>query len=188
MFVLPIKLTYKAKLQMTVQAYPELTLSFQWANPRKDVAWAGHRSALPRHVAARAIKHAAAHPLAAAKRAADKVGVQAAEITVRVVDAEEGRALNQQYRGKDYATNVLTFDYALSPVLLADLVLCAPVLEREALEQGKDLRAYYVHLLVHGTLHAMGYDHEHSQQEAARMETLEALILQGLGIANPYEA
>jgi probable rRNA maturation factor len=105
-----------------------------------------------------------------------------------VVDSDEGRALNQQYRGKDYATNVLTFNYALFPVLLADLVLCAPVLVREALEQGKDLRAHDVHMLVHGTLHAMGYDHEHSQQDAQRMEALEVQILQGLELPNPYEA
>jgi probable rRNA maturation factor len=112
--------------------------------------------------------------------------IEAAEITVRVVDSEEGRALNLQYRAKDYATNVLTFDYAISPVLCADLVLCAPVLAREAEEQGKDLRAHWVHLLVHGTLHAMGHDHEHSQKDAAKMEALEVLILQGLGIGNPY--
>ena len=167
---------------MNPQAYPELTLSLQWANPRKDAGFAAHRLALPRHVVTRAIKHAIAKGQSAGVR------LQAAEITVRIVDAEEGRALNQQYRAKDYATNVLTFDYALSPVLLADLVLCAPVVAGEAAEQGKDLRAHYVHLLAHGTLHAMGYDHEHSQKDAARMEALEVLILQGLGYANPYEA
>ncbi len=167
---------------MTARAYPELQLSLQWANPK---AMAAHRALLPRHVVTRAIKHALAHPIAG--RSA-KMAVQAAEITVRVVGSEEGRALNQQYRGKDYATNVLTFDYAVAPVLLADLVLCAPVLEREAVEQSKDLRAHSMHLLVHGTLHAMGYDHEHSQQAAAKMEALEVLILQGLGVANPYEA
>ena len=149
------------------------------------MAFAAHRAALPRHLVAKAIKHALKHGLAALP---SKVALQAAEMTVRVVDAEEGRALNQQYRAKDYATNVLTFDYALAPVLLADLVLCAPVLARESAEQGKDLQAHWVHLLVHGTLHAMGYDHEHSQQEAQRMEALEVLILQGLGVANPYEA
>lgn len=170
---------------MNPQAYPELTLSLQWANPRKDASFAVHRLALPRHLVVKTLKHTLKHGLAALPT---KVALQAAEITVRVVDADEGRALNQQYRAKDYATNVLTFDYALSPVLSADLVLCAPVLAREALEQGKDLRAHGVHLLVHGTLHAMGYDHEHSQIDAKRMEALEVLILQGLGIANPYEA
>jgi probable rRNA maturation factor len=163
------------------QAYPELSLSLQWANPSKDVAWQAYRLALPRHAAARAIRHTLAKGQTAA------MGLQAAEITVRVVDSTEGQALNRQYRGKDYATNVLTFDYAVSPVLSADLVLCAPVLAREAAEQGKELRAHYLHLLVHGTLHAMGYDHEHSQADAARMEALEVSILQGLGQANPYE-
>ncbi len=171
---------------MNAQAYPELTLSLQWANPRKDTAFAAHRLALPRHLVMKAVKHALAHPLAKARAA--KTPLQAAEITVRIVDAEEGRALNQQYRARDYATNVLTFDYALSPVLLADLVLCAPVIALEVAQQAKDLRAHWVHLLVHGTLHAMGYDHEHSQKDAARMEALEVLILQGLGYANPYEA
>ena len=170
---------------MNRQAYPELTLSLQWANPRKDVTFAAHRTALPRHLVAKAIKHALKQGLAALPA---KTKVQAAEITVRVVDSEEGRALNQQYRVRDYATNVLTFDYALSPVLLADLVLCAPVIALEADQQSKDLRAHWVHLLVHGTLHAMGYDHEQSQQDATRMEALEVLILQGLGVANPYEA
>lgn len=167
---------------MTARAYPELTLSLQWANPK---AMATHRALLPRHVVTRALKHALGHPVAGS---AAKKAVQAAEITVRVVDSEEGQALNLHYRGKDYATNVLTFDYALLPVLLADLVLCAPVLEREAAEQSKDLQAHYVHLLVHGTLHAMGYDHEQSQLDATKMEALEVLILRGLGIDSPYEA
>ncbi len=173
---------------MNLQAYPELTLSLQWANPRKDTAFTAHRLALPRHAVTRAIKHTIVHPLALIKGHQANSRAHAAEITVRIVDAVEGQALNRQYRAKDYATNVLTFDYALSPVLSADLVLCAPVLAREAAEQGKDLRAHYIHLLVHGTLHAMGYDHEHSQTGAARMEALEVLILQGLGVVNPYEA
>ena len=83
-----------------------------------------------------------------------------AQIAVRIVGTDEGRPLNLQYRGKDYATNVLTFDYAREPVVSADLVLCAPVVEREAQEQGKTLAAHYAHLLVHGALHAQGYDHE----------------------------
>jgi len=167
---------------MMAQAYPELQLSLQWANPQTR---ARHRALVPRHAVARAIKHALAHPT---QGPSPQKAVQAAQVTVRVVDSTEGQALNLQYRGKDYATNVLTFDYALSPVLLADLVLCAPVLEREAAEQSKSLRAHYVHLLVHGTLHAMGYDHEHSHRDAQRMEALEAFILNGLGVANPYEA
>ena len=109
-----------------------------------------------------------------------------AQIAVRVVGEAEGRALNRQYRGKDYATNVLTFDYTREPVVSADLVLCAPVLEREAREQGKTLEAHYAHLLVHGTLHAQGYDHEISEREALVMEALEVLLLGALGFPNPY--
>lgn len=109
-----------------------------------------------------------------------------AEITVRIVGLEEGRALNRDYRRKDYATNVLTFDYAREPVVCADLVLCGPVVEREAAEQGKTLEAHYAHLLVHATLHAQGYDHETDERDALEMEALEVLLLQSLGFDNPY--
>ncbi len=109
-----------------------------------------------------------------------------AEIAVRIVGAEEGQALNRQYRGKDYATNVLTFDYTRAPVVAADLVLCAPVVEREAKEQGKSLEAHYAHLLVHGTLHAQGYDHETGERDALEMEALEILLMGALGYPNPY--
>ena len=109
-----------------------------------------------------------------------------AEIAVRIVGAEEGQALNRQYRGKDYATNVLTFDYTRAPVVAADLVLCAPVVEREAKEQGKSLEAHYAHLLVHGTLHAQGYDHETGEGDALEMEALEILLMGALGYPNPY--
>ncbi|WBY03640.1 rRNA maturation RNase YbeY [Ramlibacter tataouinensis] len=109
-----------------------------------------------------------------------------AEIAVRIVGETEGRALNRQYRRKDYATNVLTFDYAREPVVSADLVLCAPVVAREARELGKPLEAHYAHLLVHGTLHAQGYDHETNEQEALEMEALEILLLGSLGYPNPY--
>ncbi len=109
-----------------------------------------------------------------------------AEIAVRIVGEDEGRALNRQYRGKDYATNVLTFDYARQPVVAADLVLCGPVVEREASEQGKPLEAHYAHLLVHGTLHAQGYDHETDEHDALEMEALEILLLGMLGVPNPY--
>ena len=112
--------------------------------------------------------------------------VRPAEIAVRIVGSEEGQALNRQYRDKDYATNVLTFDYAREPVVAADLVLCAPVVEREAHEQGKTLEAHYAHLMVHGTLHAQGYDHDGGDLEAAEMEALEVLLLGALGYANPY--
>ncbi len=108
------------------------------------------------------------------------------EIAVRIVGEDEGRALNLQYRGKDYATNVLTFDYTRTPVVAADLVLCGPVVAREAAEQGKTLQAHYAHLLVHGTLHAQGWDHETSERDALAMETAEILLLGALGYANPY--
>ncbi len=132
---------------------------------------ARHRAALPRHAVTRAIRHALAED---------------AEITVRIVGEEEGRALNKAYRKKDYATNVLTFDYAQAPVVVADLVLCAPVVAREAKEQGKTLAAHYTHLLVHGTLHAQGWDHETSAADAEEMEAHEVAILAGLGLSNPY--
>ena len=109
-----------------------------------------------------------------------------AEITVRIVDTEEGQKLNLAYRKKDYATNVLTFDYQQEPTVVADLVLCAPVVEREALEQGKTLEEHYAHLLVHGTLHAQGWDHETSEEDAQEMEDYETAILQELGYPDPY--
>ena len=108
------------------------------------------------------------------------------EIAVRIVGEDEGRALNLQYRGKDYATNVLTFDYTRQPVVAADLVLCGPVVAREAIEQGKTLQAHYAHLLVHGTLHAQGWDHETSAADADEMEAYETAIMQELGFVNPY--
>ncbi|HEY0202428.1 MAG TPA: rRNA maturation RNase YbeY [Burkholderiaceae bacterium] len=147
---------------------PKLALSLQFA--RFDGA-AVHRAALPRHRVARWMAWALARD---------------GEVAVRIVDEAEGRALNHQFRGKDYATNVLTFDYAQSPVVMADLVLCAPVVAREAAEQGKPLQAHYAHLLVHGTLHAQGYDHETSERDALEMEALEILLLETLGFGNPY--
>lgn len=110
-----------------------------------------------------------------------------AQLTVRFVDEEEGRALNRGFRGKDYATNVLTFAYAEhddDPVS-ADIVLCCPVVEREAREQGKPLEAHYAHLLVHGALHAQGYEHE-DDTEAEEMEAIETETLLALGFADPY--
>lgn len=147
---------------------PALTFSLQFA--RFDGV-AQHRAALPRHKVMRWVRHALASD---------------AEITVRIVDTEEGQQLNRAYREKDYPTNVLTFDYAQEPVILADLVLCAPVVEREAREQNKSLQEHYAHLLVHGTLHAQGWDHETSEQDAQEMEAYETEILRGLGFTDPY--
>ena len=108
-----------------------------------------------------------------------------AEFTVRLVDSEEGRELNNAYRGKDYATNVLTFVYEQEPVCQGDLVLCAPVVKREAEEQGKSVEAHYAHLVVHGVLHLQGYDHE-DENEALAMEAVEAHIVKKLGYPDPY--
>ena len=145
-----------------------LTLSLQFGKlPDAEL----HRAALPRHKVARWIRHALAN---------------AADITVRIVDAPEAQDLNRSYRGKDYATNVLTFDYSRAPLVHADLVLCASVVAREALAQGKSLQAHYAHLIVHGTLHAQGWDHETSLADARAMEAPEVALLAGLGFGNPY--
>ena len=144
-------------------SHPPLQLSLQFADP-------AHRGLLPRHRVARCLRAALQSD---------------AELTVRIVGEEEGRALNRDHRGKDYATNVLTFAYEQSPVVLADLVLCAPVVEREAAAAGIDIPAHYAHLLVHGTLHAQGWDHLRAA-EARRMEAREGAIMLALGFADPY--
>ncbi len=114
-----------------------------------------------------------------------------AEITFRIVDAEEGQTLNREYRGKDYATNVLTFtfDEDMPDIpglpLMGDIVLCAPVVEREAAEQGIALEAHYCHLVVHGVLHLQGFDHL-EEAEAEAMEALESQIVISLGYDDPY--
>ena len=141
----------------------ELNLSLQQPDAR-------HRAHLPRHRVMRWLRAALEGP---------------AEITVRIVDAEEGQALNREYRQRDYATNVLTFDYQHEPVVVADLVLCAPVVEREAAEMGLPVADHYAHLLVHGALHAQGHDHE-EDEEAEAMESREREILKGLGLHDPY--
>jgi probable rRNA maturation factor len=144
----------------------KLNLSVQYADPRlKDT--------LPR---------------ADIRRWAQAALFAPAELAIRFVDAEEGRALNREYRGKDYATNVLTFAYTEdedAETTQADIILCTDVLLREAEEQGITVPAHAAHLIVHGVLHAQGYDHE-DDEEAAEMEGLETEILAGLGIADPY--
>ena len=142
---------------------PALQLSLQFAD-------AQHRSHLPRHFVARCIRAALAHP---------------GQITVRIVGAEEGQMLNREYRQQDHATNVLTFDYQHAPIVMADLILCAPVVAQEAKEQRIPLAAHYAHLLVHGTLHAQGFDHL-QDADAMRMEVRESEIMLALGYADPY--
>ena len=156
-------------------APPHLTLSVQRALEGEDKANAPRKNQIRRW--ARAALH------------------EDAEVTVRLVGEEEGRMLNRQYRGKDYATNVLSFAYdegeampaggADTARLSGDLVLCVPVVIREALEQGKTPDAHFAHLVVHGMLHLQGYEHE-AEADAERMEGLETEILRGLGYADPY--
>ncbi len=116
-----------------------------------------------------------------------------AELTIRFVDAAEGQQLNREYRGKDYATNVLTFAYnegediAEEEPTRADIILCTDVLQREAAEQNKTVEEHTAHLIVHGVLHAQGYDHE-DDEEADEMESIETEILGTLGYADPYAA
>ncbi len=107
------------------------------------------------------------------------------EATIRIVDETEGRALNKAYRGKDYATNVLTFPLTEEPHLIGDIIICAPVVAAEALAQSKPLVAHYAHLTVHGILHLHGYDHE-IEAQAELMESLETAIITKLGYPNPY--
>ena len=144
---------------------PALQLSLQMPDGR-------HRTQLARHRVASWVRAALALP---------------GEIAVRIVDEDEGRRLNREFRGKDYATNVLTFNYAYEPVVAADLVLCAPVVEREAQAAAITVEAHYAHLLVHGTLHAQGYDHE-TEAEARVMEGRESELLSRLGFADPWRA
>jgi probable rRNA maturation factor len=115
-------------------------------------------------------------------RAAAETPVQ---VTVRFVGTEEGQMLNCEFRGKDYATNVLSFPYETNPVV-GDLVLCVPLVLREAGEQGKLATAHFAHMIVHGMLHLQGYDHEAGKRQAERMEAKEREILARFGIADPY--
>ena len=142
---------------------PELRLSIQYPG--------GKEGAPTRWQVCRRVRAACAAP---------------AEVTVRFVDAAEGRELNRDYRVKDYATNVLSFPYDSGERICGDLVLCLPVVMREAQEQGKPLDAHFAHLIVHGMLHLQGYDHETGRDDAERMEAKEREILQALGYPDPY--
>ncbi len=144
---------------------PPLQLSLQFGREVRS-----HRETLPRSRVARWLRAALERP---------------GELTVRIVDEIEARALNRDYRQKDYATNVLTFNYSDDPVVIADLVLCGSVVEREADEMGIALADHYAHLLIHGGLHAQAYDHL-EDAEASRMEARETEILAQFGIADPY--
>lgn len=145
---------------------------------RIDISYGLPRSGLPAASTLRAYAEAAL-----AGRRED------GELSVRIVDTDEGRALNRDYRDKDYATNVLSFPAELPPgvplPILGDLVLCAPVIAREAEEQGKPLKHHYAHMLVHGVLHLLGHDHM-DEAEAEAMEAIEREVLAGLGIPDPY--
>ena len=159
-------------------AQPVLRLSIQFGD-------ASHRKQLARPMLARWVRAA----LRSGPESADDASGQPGspdphQITLRFVDAEEGRALNRAYRGKDHATNVLTFDYSHWPVQ-ADIVLCSPVVEQEAQMQRKPLQAHYAHLVVHGVLHALGWDHQ-TEDEARAMEQREVAVLAALGVADPY--
>jgi probable rRNA maturation factor len=147
----------------------ELSLSIQFADTQ-------HRTQLKRAMLKRWVNAALVDGVA-----------QAAELTLRFVSEAEGRELNHQYRGKDYATNVLTFDYAREPVLMADIVICSAVIEHEAQEQNKILLAHYAHMTIHGVLHARGHDHVRAK-DAKLMEALEVQLLQQLGFDDPYKA
>ena len=141
----------------------ELELSLQFADAR-------HRAELPRHRVARWLRAALEGP---------------ARLTVRIVGEQEGRALNRDFRAKDGATDVLTFDYERTPTIVADLILCAPVVERDAAAQGKPLAAHYAHLLIHGALHAQGWDHQRAA-DARCMEARETALLCALGFDDPW--
>jgi probable rRNA maturation factor len=145
------------------ESQPSLRLSLQFAD-------ASHRALLPRHRVLRWLRAALQH---------------SAEFTVRIVGVDEGRSLNRRFRRQDHATNVLTFTYQHEPVVVADLVLAAPVVEREAREQRIDLVAHYAHLLGHGALHAQGMDHVRAR-EAGQMQAHETEVLAALGFADPY--
>lgn len=155
--------------------YPELSLSIQYGTSAPELP----RWRLRRWVG-RALEHALAPPAPCAG--------QPVALTLRLVDEDEGQSLNLAYRQRDYATNVLTFEYGEDPsgLLSGDIVLCMPVLRREAQAQGKPLLHHAAHLVTHGVLHALGHDHI-EPDEARAMETLEIAILAAQGIPDPYD-
>lgn len=163
-----------------VAPLPDLRLSVQFAE-------AAHRALLPRSLLLRWVRAALrVGPCLAEPGTRLRGLLEPHQITLRLVGEQEGRALNQAYRGKDYATNVLTFVYDDVPApLTGDFVLCAPVVAREALEQHKDLKAHYAHLVVHATLHLHGYDHEDAR-EAEEMEKMETALMAKLRYPDPY--
>jgi len=148
-----------------------------------SVQYAAAAPELPRWVLRRWVQRA----LQGAAQDAHCPPLRSAALVIRLVDAAEGRQLNHDFRGKPYATNVLTFAYGVDEDggLSADIVLCLPVLHREAQEQGKTVAQHAAHLAVHGVLHALGYDHQ-DDGEAARMQALESRVLGAMGIADPY--
>jgi probable rRNA maturation factor len=154
--------------------YPDFSLSIQYAVPAAE---------LPRWRLRRWVGHALAQALAAP----DPRAGQPVALTLRIVDTDEGRALNAGYRQRDYATNVLTFEYGAAPdgSISGDIVLCLPVLVREAAEQHKPLLHHAAHLVTHGVLHALGWDHIEAD-EAEHMEALETRILAAQHIPDPY--
>lgn len=157
---------------------PELHLSVQYATPAPELPRWRIRRWVQRAV------NAAALDLAQTS----EPPFRCAELTLRLVDAAEGLELNSTYRERDYATNVLTFEYGTDPdgTARGDVVLCIPVLHREAAEQGKSVLHHGAHLIIHGVFHALGYDHE-TTQEAEHMENLETTLLGALGIRDPYQ-
>jgi probable rRNA maturation factor len=155
---------------------PRLALSVQYATDAPE---------LPRWRLRRWVQHA----VKAAAQAGSLPGVSTVALALRLVDSDEAQTLNRDFRGRDYATNVLTFEYGIDEEATAsgDIILCIPVLHREAAEQGKAVVHHAAHLTVHGVLHALGYDHL-EPQEAETMEALETAVLAVMGIADPYQA
>jgi probable rRNA maturation factor len=152
------------------------------------------RSGVPSKISLQSFASAALAAALRAEPARAKALSTHVNIGMQVVDAETARATNHDFRNKDYATNVLSFPFEAPPGVknfrldyLGDLMLCAPVLAREAKEQGKSLRAHYAHMCVHGVLHLLGYDHLRAR-DAKHMETLETAILEDLGFSDPYQS